>query len=275
MNLSAITEVRKAGVYFEAGFTTIDISFCGTIYEAAKHDPILDGDDWEARVEELAKQFKQQGIRVNTTHLPYRYHYENPDEENYAYHYEMTRRSLIASERLGAKWAVVHVNTVEATMAHVKKLFADTGVKSIGLAIENMAKLPVEDLIEAHDRLKGEGYRVGICYDIGHCHMTLVNNYDTTEMIYRLGERICMLHLHDNCRNGDHHRIPFAGTIRWEDAMRALKDVGFAGDFNYELNLSVVPKPLQPAYMRYACEIALYLSSVFESHVPEKKEETL
>ena len=35
------------------------------------------------------------------------------------------------------------------------------------------------------------------------------------------------------------------------------------------------PKPLQPAYMRYACEIALYLSSVFESHVPEKKEETL
>ena len=275
MNLSAITEVRKAGVYFAAGCTTIDISFCGTIYEAAKHDPILDGDDWEARVEELAKQFKQQGIRVNTTHLPYRYHYENPDEENYAYHYEMTRRSLIASERLGAKWAVVHVNTVEATMAHVKKLFADTGVKSIGLAIENMAKLPVEDLIEAHDRLKGEGYRVGICYDIGHCHMTLVNNYDTTEMIYRLGERICMLHLHDNCRNGDHHRIPFAGTIRWEDAMRALKDVGFAGDFNYELNLSVVPKPLQPAYMRYACEIALYLSSVFESHVPEKKEETL
>ena len=275
MNLSAITEVRKAGVYFEAGFTTIDISFCGTIYEAAKHDPILDGDDWEARVEELAKQFKQQGIRVNTTHLPYRYHYENPDEENYAYHYEMTRRSLIASERLGAKWAVVHVITVEATMAHVKKLFADTGVKSIGLAIENMAKLPVEDLIEAHDRLKGEGYRVGICYDIGHCHMTLVNNYDTTEMIYRLGERICMLHLHDNCRNGDHHRIPFAGTIRWEDAMRALKDVGFAGDFNYELNLSVVPKPLQPAYMRYACEIALYLSSVFEAHVPEKKEETL
>ena len=275
MNLSAITEVRKAGVYFEAGFTTIDISFCGTIYEAAKHDPILDGDDWEARVEELAKQFKQQGIRVNTTHLPYRYHYENPDEENYAYHYEMTRRSLIASERLGAKWAVVHVNTVEATMAHVKKLFADTGVKSIGLAIENMAKLPVEDLIEAHDRLKGEGYRVGICYDIGHCHMTLVNNYDTTEMIYRLGERICMLHLHDNCRNGDHHRIPFAGTIHWEDAMRALKDVGFAGDFNYELNLSVVPKPLQSAYMRYACEIALYLSSVFESHVPEKREETL
>ena len=126
MNLSAITEVRKAGVFLEAGIKTIDISFCATIYEEEKHDPILDGDDWEARLEALDTHFKEQGIRVNTTHLPYRYHYENPDEENYAYHYEMTRRSLIASERLGAKCAVVHVNTVDATMAHVKKLFAVT-----------------------------------------------------------------------------------------------------------------------------------------------------
>ena len=275
MNLSAITEVRKAGVFLDAGINTIDISFCATIYEAEKHDPILDGEDWETRIEVLDKQFKEQGIRVNTTHLPYRYHYENPEEENYAYHYEMTRRSLIASERLGAKWAVVHVSSVDATVAHVKKLFADTGVKTVGLAIENMAKSPIEELIEAHDVLLAEGYRVGICYDIGHCHMTLVNDYDTTDMIYRLGERICMLHLHDNCRNGDQHRIPFAGTIRWEDAMRALKDVGFAGDFNYELNLSVVPTPLLPSYMRYACDIARYLISVYESHVPADKEKNI
>lgn len=275
MNLSAITEVRKAGVFLEAGIKTIDISFCATIYEEEKHDPILDGDDWEARLEALDTHFKEQGIRVNTTHLPYRYHYENPDEENYAYHYEMTRRSLIASERLGAKWAVVHVNSVDATVAHVKKLFADTGVKTVGLAIENMAKSPIEELIEAHDILLTEGYRVGICYDIGHCHMTLANDYDTTDMIYRLGERICMLHLHDNCRNGDQHRVPYAGTIRWEDAMRALKDIGFGGDFNYELDMRVIPKPLINAYVRYAYEVARYLVSVYESHAPAQTEETV
>ena len=275
MNISAITEVRKAAPYFAAGYKIIDISFCGTIYEEVRHDPILDGDDWEARIEELDKQFKEQGIRINSTHLPYRYHYENPEEENYAYHYEMTRRSLIASERLGAKWAVVHANTVEATVAHVKKLFADTGVKTVGIAIENMAKLPIEDLIEAHDALKAEGYRVGVCFDIGHCHMNTYNTYDTTEMIYRLGDRIRVVHLHDNCRNGDQHRVPFAGTIRWEDAMCALKDVGFDGDFNYELDLRAVPRPLIPTYLRYAYDIAGYLTSVFEFHEPRKKEETV
>ena len=153
MNVSAITEVRKAAPYFEACYKMIDISFCATIYKDAIHDPILDGDDWEMRMDELDKQLKGRGIRVNTTHLPYRYHYEDPSSENYAYHYEMTRRSLIASERLGAKWAVVHVNSVDATVAHVKKLFADTGVKTVGLAIENMAKSPIEELIEAHDIL--------------------------------------------------------------------------------------------------------------------------
>ena len=80
MNLSAITEVRKAGVFLDAGIKTIDISFCATIYEGEKHDPILDSEDWEAQIEALDKQLKEQGIRVNTTHLPYRYHYEEPGD---------------------------------------------------------------------------------------------------------------------------------------------------------------------------------------------------
>ena len=82
MNVSAITEVRKAAPYFEAGYKMIDISFCATIYKDAIHDPILDGDDWEMRMDELDKQLKGRGIRVNTTHLPYRYHYEDPSSEN-------------------------------------------------------------------------------------------------------------------------------------------------------------------------------------------------
>lgn len=272
MKLSAVAETRKFGPYLEAGYKYMDISFCATIYEGDLHDPILDSDDWLEHIDALKKQYDEQGIQIVTTHLPFRYNFTDHTTADYAAKYEMTRRSLIASEHLGARWAVVHIRSVEGTIAHVKKLFADTGVKAIGIAIENIFNVPMENLIEAHDALKAEGYDVGICLDMGHCHMTTHYTYDIVETIYRLGSRIQMLHVHDNCQNGDHHRVPFAGTIPWDDCMRALKDVGYTGKLNYELNLRILPPSLVDPYIKYSVQVAQYLSSVYDAHIPANKE---
>lgn len=263
MKLSAIAEARKVGPYLDAGYKHMDISFCATIYEGDVHDPILDGEDWLEQIDTLKKEYNRKGIQIVTTHLPYRYDFTDPSGENYEKMHTMACRSLIASQQLGARWAVVHIRSAEGTVAYVKKLFADTGVKNIGIAIENIFNVPMENLIEAHDVLKADGYDVCVCLDTGHCHMNTHYDYNIVETIYQLGSRIGMLHVHDNCRSGDHHRVPFAGTIPWETCMRALKKVGFAGELNYELNLRMIPQPLLGTYIRYAADVARYLISVY------------
>ena len=272
MQLSAISEVRKFGRYLSAGFKNMDISFCATIYEGEQHDPILDGDDWLERIDDLKREFDEKGIKIVSTHLPYRYDFTETEAEGYAEKYEMTRRAFIASERLGARWTVVHIRSVEGTVAHVKKLFADTQVKYCGIAIENIFNVPMENVVQAHDILKTEGYDVSVCFDFGHCHMTTHYTYEVVDTLYWLGGRIGMLHVHDNCRNGDHHRAPFTGTIDWNASMKALKDIGYAGEFNYELNLRVIPGELVPSYVSCCKDIANHLIGIFETYTPEEKE---
>ena len=272
MQLSAISEVRKFWRFLDAGFTNMDVSFCTTVHEDQTHDPILDGDDWLERIDSLKQELDEKGIRIVSTHLPYRYDFTNTQAEEYARKYEMTRKALIASEHLGARWAVVHIRSVEGTVSHVKKLFADTKVKICGIAIENIFNVPMENVLEAHDILKAEGYDVSVCFDFGHCHMTTHYTYEVVDTLYRLGSRIGMLHIHDNCRNGDHHRAPFAGTIDWAASMRALKDIGFKGPFNYELNLKVIPTELIHSYVGCCKDIADHLIGIYDAYTPEEKE---
>ena len=61
---------------------------------------------------------------------------------------EMTCRALEASEYMGAKWAVAHIylshdeDAIPKTVEYVKKLFARTKVKTIGIALENACGYP-------------------------------------------------------------------------------------------------------------------------------------
>ena len=158
MHLSAISESRKFSRYLDAGYKYMDISFCATIYEGEQHDPILDSDDWKAQMYALKQQYDSQGIQIVSTHLPYRFDFTQRDAEDFAGKYAMTCRALVASEILGARWTVVHIRSVEGTVDYVKKLFADTKVQKIGIAIENIFNVPMENVVEAHDILKAEVY---------------------------------------------------------------------------------------------------------------------
>jgi len=64
MKLSAIAEARKVGLYLDAGYKHMDISFCATIYEGDVHDPILDGEDWLERIDTLKKEYNRKGIQI-------------------------------------------------------------------------------------------------------------------------------------------------------------------------------------------------------------------
>ena len=53
-------------------------------------------------------------------------------------------------------------------------------------------------------------------------------------MIRAIGERLGALHIHDNDRWKDLHQIPFAGSIDWNEVVKALKDIDYKGEFTLE-----------------------------------------
>lgn len=265
MLLSASTNIQHAELYAKTGYDAIDVNFCSTIAEGEKHDPILDGDDWLERIDKEKERLDKLGICVQSIHMPYKYQFTEPE---FPWKYEMMCRSLIAAERLGAKWAVMHTKPVDDILPMLKKMYAETQVKNVGIAFEKSGNKRAEDLLILHDAAKEAGLPVGICLDVGHFHIKTYYEYDVVEWIYKLGSRIQVLHMHDNFRTGDLHTIPYNGSMPWEKIMCALKDVGYQGNFNYELAFYGTPEELKPACMRYCKEIAQYLIKIFDEHTP-------
>jgi sugar phosphate isomerase/epimerase len=266
MLLCANADLRYAKRLAELGYDAIDAGLYRVIYhdDPYPHNPLLDEPDFEKALDVHIKECKELGLCIPTTHLPYRFAYHDPSSKNYEYYHEMTCRSLRASEYLGAKWAVLHVHKPENTVAYVKRLFADSGVKDIGIAIENLLDFSIDELIDAHDRLANEGCRVGICLDTGHCNVNKFYDNDIYDVIKKLGARIKMLHVHDNMRNSDRHGAPYTGNIKWDKVMRGLAEIGFDGALNLELQPESIPEPARDAFEKYCVAIGRHLITVFE-----------
>ena len=61
------------------------------------------------------------------------------------------------------------------------------------------------------------------------------------------------------------HKAPFMGTVPWAKVMAALKEVGYEGEFNFELQPEKVPHAASmELYEQYSVEIGKYLIDLFE-----------
>ena len=77
-----------------------------------------------------------------------------------------------------------------------------------------------------------------ICVDTGHSNKaSRFNNPEPADVIRLLGKDVTCLHLHDNDKMTDQHKIPFTGTIDWDDVFNALDEIGYSGYYNMELVL--------------------------------------
>lgn len=77
-----------------------------------------------------------------------------------------------------------------------------------------------------------------ICVDTGHSNKaSRFNNPEPADVIRLLGKDVTCLHLHDNDKMTDQHKIPFTGTIDWDDVFNALDEIGYKGYYNMELVL--------------------------------------
>lgn len=240
-------------VFKKAGFEAMDINFAATIYPGEfKHEPILDGDNYLDQVMEVKRACDENGLEMTVSHLPF-YNYDMEDKEHLAFCNEMTERAIRASAHIGVKYAVVHPHRDPTKHIYIQRTvdilrpFVELG-RSLGvtLCVENMYTVTAEAT-----RMIADALDCGICWDVGHANF---GGYDQYEGIMTCGERLKVLHLHDNNGKDDLHIPAFQGTINWHEVMRALRDVKFEGELNFEVAVSRVPDELREHMYRYIAD---------------------
>ena len=102
------------------------------------------------------------------------------------------------------------------------------------------------------------GERVfGFCLDVGHL---LLVGQDPCRWLEELGERLELLHVHDNNGFDDEHTVPFLGCANWERFILGLRKNGFKGNFNFESSpfSDKFPSELVPSALALTAEMGRY-----------------
>ncbi len=85
-------------------------------------------------------------------------------------------------------------------------------------------------VIDAYNRIAGKEV-FGLCLDTGHLNLTGIT---AEEYILAVGNRLKVLHIHDNNAAGDWHLAPFTGNVDWQGFCRALREIGYMGNLAFE-----------------------------------------
>ena len=106
------------------------------------------------------------------------------------------------------------------------------------------------------------------CLDLGHIGLPAEQRDEVQDVIRILGhDRLAALHVHDNDYRRDLHNIPFEGRLRWGEIMRALKEIGYTGDFTYETTTEFMrgaPDDFVLIGARYMADVGHYLIGMAE-----------
>ncbi len=256
------------------GFEALDMNFCGSISEHS----YLKEEDWQQTIEKIDAAAKECHMEISQSHLPF-YNFATPGCENLEFRAEMFSRSIQASAMLGVKWAVFHPgNAPDAvfsvkeskrrTLEYILPFFEQASRLGVGIAIENLfipAALHsthrycsnVEEVCDLVDTL-GEG--AGVCWDFGHANLI---GDDQCKCLRAVGKRLKILHVHDNNSHQDDHIAPYMGygTVKWNEVLPVLHEIGYEGNFNFEVSAPKIPEELHKAFAEYLIQTGRFMIS--------------
>ena len=237
--------------------------------------PLLDlaGTGWKAQAEQALADSKTIGMPLAVAHLPYVKggcsHMPAQFHEDFAH---KMRNAIEAAALLGVECAVLHTSTgtmplrdfdwhkeLEWVKGHIAPFAEHAAKHGLKLVVENMPVIPGNPVTRRFSQTSedicavADYFGLGICWDFGHAN---VSGGHQSEHLAYIGDRLKMVHVHDNCGMADQHNPPFTGTVDWQDAMAGLEKIGFRGVFDMELSPAKIPAPVRMAYGRLAVEAA-------------------
>lgn len=263
----------------EAGYDRIDVNlwtYCG------QTGPLRDDALWEQTLEEIVAAKETVGLPVYQTHgnVLSGEQWDDPatDMETYT---KTVLRCIEGSRRLGAAYMVIHPYNLAHAPLYNKQANIDANLRflapyieeckrlGVGLAIENMIDFrrnrrrfcagDVYELIELAEVINDPD--VGICYDTGHGN---ISGMVPGEAIRAIGKHLVCTHINDNHakKGDDEHLLPYFGDIDWTRVMQALAEIGYEGDFAYEIGSQRVPHEARTEWLKYTVDIGRKLLAI-------------
>lgn len=249
-----------------AGFTNIDFNIdaflLNTDVYAGRINSFFDQD-----LEELKRYFhpmkecmKQYGICASQMHAPYPVMIQGREEQNRFMMEQVIPKSLAIASYLEIEWVVVHPIKLQYNAGIQKereenmkffqtlipllekyhvKICLENLYESVGQRIaEGVCANPADAIayIDKLNELAGKQL-FGLCLDSGHLQLT---HQDSYRYIQLLGNRIKLLHLHENDGIADQHQMPYSfGNGKrmgqnWKQFIMALKEIEFDGTLSFE-----------------------------------------
>ena len=245
-----VGEEKAIELIAKAGFDCWDFSMFNMCrWDWGRDCPVdedhpLKGDNYLAFARKLKQIGLDNGIECNQSHAPF------PSLKPQVR--SVLKRAIECTAEAGGKICIIHPDNRSSAEQNAEMYFELLPfAKEHGVIIctENMwnwnndldqaskAACSHHDDFVAHIKAVNDP-NFAACLDIGHAEM---KGLDTSarQMILALGDKLEALHIHDNDRWHDSHRIPFSMNIDWNDVVSALKEINYKGIFTLEADAHI------------------------------------
>ncbi len=253
-----------------AGFSYYDAN----LWMLSKHDKPVSKDNYIEWAHELREHADKLGMQCRQAHgqtLSGK-EWDDPAFPDRDYVWQMNYRCIEVAKILGAEWMVMHPGNLphdplysrekalERNLVYLAPYLEFAKKVGIGIAVENMVDFsgrrrrycagdPYE-LIELVDKINDP--MLGMCIDTGHANNSGIY---VPDFIRLAGKRLKCLHIDDNLADKDTHLPPFFGSVDWKGVMRALREIGYEGDFSFELGSHRFPAECRATWYRFVYEL--------------------
>ena len=239
---------------------------------------------------------KAAGIYINQMHMPYPIYVPKADKEINEYlRNQVAPKSMAICAFFGCPNIVVHgfklaqfLGTEEEEWKYTEQFLDSIAplAKEMGITIciENLyggigghiVEGPCCDVRKAVERIdrmndKYHAQVLGFCFDTGHANLV---GLDFERFLTALGDRLKVLHIHDNDGIADLHQIPFTFTrtrenlssTDWEGFLRGMRAIHYKETLSFETApvLTAFPEAMKEEVLSFIARIGQYFGSEIE-----------
>ena len=236
----------------------------------------------------IRKKADELGLIISQTHGRLRVFFDDPVKDEAVF--RDAKNDCMVTKILGAPYTVMHAiatsitgpdaesdymhKTYDRVFGQILPFAKQYGIK---IAIETMGDAPVygccdffgvlSEFKSAFDRISAQGDNkdyICCCIDTGHVNKAMrFGNPTPQEFIRTMGSAVKCLHLNDNNTLTDQHKPPMTGVIDWKEVMSALKEVGYDGVFNLELNLQHFGKGFEIEMAEFSVKLMKFMLETY------------
>ena len=230
----------------------------------------------EEAYQKVAELAKENNLVFAQCHLPFIPQKDGvPDRDAF---YQEVWQALDSAKALGIRYAVMHPNSASIPLEGYNRVAEYDNVMTyfapfveyankigVDMVVENMRSVqkgaPSHRYCSAPDELCdiADACGIGVCWDTGHAN---ISGLHQSEAISYVGDRLKVIHLNDNTGDDDIHYVPYMGTVDWDDVMKGLKNIGYAGAINFEVACWKVPPQARFEMGKYVYKIGEHFKSL-------------